>query len=131
MNLHRATELQGSLNGTRILLVEDEVLIAVELKMSLEEAGATVTHAQRQEKAVTLARETAFDAAILDVNLGRNTTCEPVAQILQDRGVPFLLHTGDYRVAGDLVERIGAPVAHKPIASSRIIEMLATMLKPA
>ena len=124
----RNTNATRPLEGARILLVEDEVIIAMDLTMSLEDAGATVTHARRQSTGTSLATEGDFDAAILDVNLGRSMTCEPIADALRQRGVPFLLHTGDLQEAGELVERIGAPIAQKPMASDRLIEMLSKIL---
>ena len=130
MNLHsdKVTPSNRPLEGTRILLVEDEVIIAMDLRMSLEEAGAIVTHAARQSTATSLATERDFDAAILDVNLGRNATCQPIAEALRERGVPFLLHTGDLQDSGELVQRIGAPIAQKPMSSDDLIVMLFDLL---
>ncbi|MCQ0970501.1 hypothetical protein MLD63_08705 [Paracoccus sp. TK19116] len=85
-------------------------------------------HARRQSTGLSLAADGDFDAAILDVNLGRNMTCEPIAEALRERGVPFLLHTGDLQESGELVERIGAPIAQKPMASDRLIGMVSEIL---
>ena len=112
------------LQGTRILLVEDEVIIAMDLTMGLEGAGATVTHARTQAKGISFANEIGIDAAILDVNLGNGATCKPIAEALRRRGVPFLLHTGDLQASGELVDLIDAPVAQKPMSSAQLIEML-------
>lgn len=122
------SEVAQPLHGARILLLEDEVIIAMDLTMSLEDAGATVVHARSQTKGIAIAEEASLNAAILDVNLGGGATCEPIAQTLRSRGVPFVLHTGDLQDSGELVERIDAPVAQKPTSSGKIIEMLALLL---
>ena len=119
------------LEGARILLVEDEVIIAMDLVMSLEDAGAQVTHTTRLSRALRLAADLALDAAILDVNLGGGDTCEPIAEALRQQGVPFLLHTGDLHVSGELVHRIGAPVAQKPMVAQGLIDMVSQLLDPA
>ena len=128
MQADQIIDTQLPLQGARILLVEDEVIIAMDLSVNLEDAGATVTHARRQAIGLTLATEMEFDAAILDVNLGGGATCEPIAGALRARGVPFLLHTGDLQESGQLVERLNAPVAQKPVGSEKIIQLVAQLL---
>ncbi len=78
-----------------ILVVEDEILIALDLVAQLEEWGfspvgpcSSVQHALAALEAATP------DAALLDMNLGRDGTSEPIAMALQERGVPFLFLTG-------------------------------------
>lgn len=80
--------------GRRILLVEDEALVAFDLKEQLAAHGLTVlgpvpTLAQALEAVET----TAADAAILDVDLARQFVW-PAAHVLQRRGVPFVFLTG-------------------------------------
>lgn len=64
------------LAGKRILVVEDEVLVAIMLASLLEDAGCCVVVGPVSTigRALELLREGAFDAAVLDVNLGRETT---------------------------------------------------------
>lgn len=118
------TETGPVLANHHILLVEDEVIIAIDLRESLEEAGARVTHARTRARGLELAEAARFDAAILDVNLGNGETCEPIAEALKQRAVPFILHTGDLTMMGELVHRIGAPIASKPMQSEKLIEIL-------
>jgi DNA-binding response OmpR family regulator len=78
----------------RILLVEDEAMIAMLVEDMLEDFGhKLVKVATRLEEALTAARNEVFDLAILDLNLGGALTY-PVADMLRDKGVPFIFATG-------------------------------------
>ena len=81
--------------GKRILIVEDEALLAMEMQFAFEDEGAEVLGpALSLEAATTLVAGTPeIDAAILDVDLGGHDVY-PVASLLAARGVPFLFHTG-------------------------------------
>jgi DNA-binding response OmpR family regulator len=80
--------------GCRVLVVEDETLIAVLIEdilggMQCEVVGPT----GKLETALRLARDEAFDLAILDVTI-RGGKVYPVAEQLLARGIPFLLASG-------------------------------------
>lgn len=78
----------------RILVVEDESLIVMMLEDILHELGYAVSAtAQSVGEAMTALEANAFDAVILDVNLGDERSW-PVAAFLKDRGTPFVLSTG-------------------------------------
>lgn len=96
----------------RILVVEDEALVAAMLGDMLEELGAVVAGtAVALEAACDLARTADCHAAVLDVTL-RGESVAPVARILAGRGIPFVLATG---YAGRAAEEWpGAPVMEKP-----------------
>ena len=81
--------------GRRILVVEDDYLIAGELVESLEELGASVAGPapSATEALALMEREARLDAAVLDVNLGSQDVF-PVADALQQRGIPFVFATG-------------------------------------
>lgn len=83
------------LEGLRVLVVEDDAIIFMDLEMTLTAAGAKVIGPCRSvdEALATAARE-AFDVAILDLRLGRNETAAPVAAALVEMGKPFLFYTG-------------------------------------
>lgn len=85
----------SAMSGRRILIVEDEYIIAADLAQSLEELGVTVIGpAGSVADALTLmAGEPAIDAAVLDVTLGAEKIT-PVADALRARGVPFIFATG-------------------------------------
>jgi PAS domain S-box-containing protein len=78
----------------RVLVVDDEALIALEVAAALEEAGYEVIGPARSvAQAMALIRDHGCDAAVLDVNLGRESSA-PVAQRLEAVGVPFLTLSG-------------------------------------
>ena len=78
----------------RILLVEDEALVALAAEDALLDAGYVVVGpADRLESALFLAESEELDAAVLDVNLA-GVYVWPVADALDARSVPFVLLTG-------------------------------------
>jgi PAS domain S-box-containing protein len=84
----------GKADTRRVLLVEDEALVAMMIQECLTECGhAVVGPIGRAAEALVAAREGDFDAAILDINLG-DGMAYPVAEILSARGVPFVFVTG-------------------------------------
>ena len=95
---------KGPLAGRRILIVEDEFLIAEVMEEWLSGAGAEVVGpVPSVEQALELLEEPgkALDGAVLDVNLGRGETAYPIADRLNERGVPYLFATGEVRIADD------------------------------
>jgi DNA-binding response OmpR family regulator len=78
----------------RILIVEDEMMVALDLEDMIAEFGHEVAAtAMRIDAALDHARETPIDFAILDVNVAGRMSF-PVAEILLQRGVPFIFATG-------------------------------------
>ena len=86
---------EPSLAGCNILIVEDEYLLAEELRAELEDEGAQVIGpAGTVQEALALVRDTRhLDGAVLDLNLGGEPSC-PVAQALTERGAPLVFATG-------------------------------------
>ena len=122
---------EADLSGRRILLVEDELLLAIDVEHSLDEAGAqTIGPASRLRDAVAIAADldVQIDAAILDVDL-HGQDVFPVADALRARGVPFLFHTGHGTKAGLNERYFGAVVCSKPILSEHLVAMVARLLK--
>lgn len=100
----------------RILIVEDEPLVAAELQKTLESEGHEVVGpAPSLTQGLALAQSEAFDLAFLDISLGAETS-EPIARKLAAMGIPFTFVTG-YSDPGTLppelreVPRIGKPYA--------------------
>jgi CheY-like chemotaxis protein len=86
--------MADDLSGLRILVVEDDFLIAMDIKEAIERLGGHVVGPiGRLEQAHALARREVFDAAILDVKLDGDVTF-PLAEELLMRGVPIALATG-------------------------------------
>jgi CheY-like chemotaxis protein len=78
----------------RVLLVEDEVMVAMYIEDILGDLGCQVVCAATSlERAVTLARTGEVDFAVLDINLGGDMSF-PVADILRERKIPFLFVSG-------------------------------------
>ena len=106
--------LEGA-QGGRLLVVEDEMLISMELCNDLASLGwEIVGPAGSIEEAFRLLEEfPALDAAVLDVNLG-GTLIYPLAERLMSRGVPLVFCTGYERV--DHQEHYHAcPIVRKPV----------------
>ena len=103
-----------SARGRRVLLVEDEALVAMMIQDFLTESGHSVIGPiSRASEAVEAARESDYDAAILDINLG-DGMAYPVADILSARGIPFVFVTGyEADTIDDRFNRV--PVLQKPI----------------
>jgi DNA-binding response OmpR family regulator len=99
--------------GLRILLVEDEGLVAMLAEEILLDAGWQVILAMQLEQAIQAANSDRFDVAVLDVNLGGGRMSFPVARFLMESGTPFVFATG---YAGDavLTEFPGYDVIQKP-----------------
>ena len=83
----------------RALIVEDEPLVLLDLEDTLTQLGYDVVDKARDlVQGLILARESAIDVAVLDVNLAGLSSAK-IADLLQERGVPFLLISG-YTEAG-------------------------------
>lgn len=112
------------LNGRRVLVVEDESLVAMLLETILEDMGCTpVGPASNIDDGEAMARDTTdLDAALLDVNVaGRQVF--PVAEALMARGVPFVFSTG-YGEGGLPDEWRGNPTIQKPFTESAVRDAL-------
>ena len=117
-----------TLVGRRILVVEDEMMIAMLVEDMLLELGCTVVgpvHALAE--ALELARtEPGLDAALLDVNLAGQPVF-PVADALREKGVPAIFSTG-YGDAGLRDIDRGSPVLQKPFRSGDLARALGEAL---
>jgi light-regulated signal transduction histidine kinase (bacteriophytochrome) len=120
----RSPPLKGvSLAGRRVLIVEDQMLIALDLEQILEAAGMTViaTVTSHKEATSLLQRETP-DLAVLDFNLGDGTS-EPIAAQLRSRNIPFVFATG-YGEATMAEGYEDVPIVRKPYTSDSIVAEL-------
>ena len=104
----------AELAGHRVLIVEDEFLLAMELEALLKRNGCEVLGpAPTVEWALALVYNDHPDLALLDVNL-KGLRATPVAAALRDRGVPFVLITGYRSEQLREPELWGAPRVDKP-----------------
>jgi CheY-like chemotaxis protein len=114
----------SSLHGRRVLLVEDEPLIAMMAEDMLAALGAVVVGpASTLAEALQLARSAEFDIALLDVNL-RNERIDPVVALIQERRLPLVLATGYGRTKSDLPA--GVIVIEKPYTEDRLLRVLSS-----
>jgi DNA-binding response OmpR family regulator len=114
-------------SGARVLLVEDEGLVALMIEDMLEQLGLkVVASAAHVKKACELATSTSFDVALLDVNLAGEFVF-PVARILRDRRIPFLFSTG-YGAPSLEEEFSTAPAIGKPFSIEELKEKLRALL---
>jgi CheY-like chemotaxis protein len=116
------------LGGRRILVVEDDYLIAAELVQSLQELGVVVIGPARSvaDALATVAGETPIDAAVLDVNLGVEKVF-PVAARLQELGLTFVFATGyDQRIIPSAYASI--PRFEKPVDICALAPILSDKL---
>ena len=108
----------------RILVVEDELLIGLDVKATLTDVGCEVIGPVASvSSAVKAVREDRFDAAVLDINLGGDLSF-PIADALLEAQVPFLFLTAYARIAlpKPYCERV---VIAKPFSGSVLVRELA------
>ncbi len=118
----------GRLSGARILVVEDEFVIAMQLQSLFEEEGAQVLGPYHNlADAMEHARADDISAASLDVNLGRETAA-PVASLLSERQVPFVFYIGKSNDPS-LAPWRHIPLIQKPAAASDLIEAMAELVR--
>lgn len=116
----------GILRGKRILVVEDEMLIALLFEDILADYECSVVGpALKIDPALELAQNADIDAAILDVNLA-GASSFPVADILRQRGVPLIFSSG-YGSLGLPSEWQGRPVLPKPFVADDVAAILASI----
>jgi DNA-binding response OmpR family regulator len=111
----------------RVLVVEDEWLIANEVEQDLNEAGFSIVgpvgSVERALEAIEAGR---IDAAVLDVRL-QSEDSYPVAERLQERKIPFLFITG--YASGEIADRYRRHAClQKPFSSRGLLEAVAGIL---
>ena len=113
----------SALKGRRVLVVEDESLVAMLLETMLEDLGCIpVGPASSVDEGLRLAQEDGVDAALLDVNVA-GTQVFPVAEALEARGVPLVFSTG-YGEGGLPEHWRGRPTVQKPFTEAVIRDAL-------
>jgi len=109
--------------GSRVLIVEDEFFIALDIGQQLANAGFDVVGpAPSVAKALSLVDEQGCDVAVLDINLGGETS-EPVARKLQETAKPFVVLSG-YSIDNKLPWFGDATVLSKPLRMDDLVAAL-------
>jgi CheY-like chemotaxis protein len=112
----------------RVLIVEDELLIAMLVEQMAEDLGYTVVGpALTVDEALSFVAREELDCAVLDMNLGHGVSSAPIAEALRAKGVPFLFASG-YGSSG-AGENLGAtPVLNKPFLTHDLERALQSIL---
>ena len=111
------------MSSLRLLILEDEAIIAMMLADMAEELGAMVVACVGTvEAALAAAHIGDVDAALLDVNLGNGTSGTSVADYLLGAGVPFAFVTG-YGPT-EKTARYNAPILPKPFTEQALQQVL-------
>ncbi len=113
---------------TRVLVVEDDALIALDIARQLTDAGFEVIGpALSVARALKLIGHQGCDVAVLDVNLGHETS-EAIAHDLRARGTPFIVLSG-YSKEQHPEGLQGAPVLSKPVRPRDLVDQLVRSLR--
>jgi CheY-like chemotaxis protein len=115
-------------SGLRVLLVEDEIMVALLLEEMLAEFGHTVVGpVARLERALEMTQLEALDVAILDVNIN-GSEVYPVAEALAARDIPFAFVTG-YGGKGLRTSYCDRPTLQKPFRQRDLEKLFAELLR--
>ena len=113
----------------RLLVVEDELLVALDIESILTDAGMIVIGpASSAAEALELIASTPPDAALIDANLG-GEPITAVAEALSERGIPFAYVTGYGRES--LPEAYQAPIVAKPFDADQLLAAVRRLLPAA
>ena len=121
--------MTAALAGVRVLVVEDEFLVAVLIEEMLESAGCVVIGPiPRVPEALDAVDHDACDAAVLDINLA-GERIDPVAAALSKRNVPFMFVTG-YGATGLPRDYLDRPHICKPFKLAELLGTVSRLVKP-
>ena len=121
-------DAEETLRGLRILLVEDDPLICLDLETSLADFGAMVASASSVASAFAALSTAMPDVAVLDFELGAETS-ESIAEVVRARKVPFLYLSGYSEHDGRFARWPGIPILTKPLSAAQIARGIRDILK--
>jgi CheY-like chemotaxis protein len=109
----------AELQGLRVLVVEDETLVAMLVEEYLADLGCIIAYSGRRVSSTLHAlKDLEVGAAVLDVNVAGESIAS-VAEILEQRKVPFLFASG-YGAKGIDERWAGRPVLQKPFSAKEL-----------
>jgi CheY-like chemotaxis protein len=115
-------------SGVKVLVVEDEAIIAMMIEGMLEALGCEiVSSVAHVAQACEIAAKANINLAVLDVNVA-GVPVFPVAEVLRRREIPFLFSTG-YGASGLPSEFLGHQVLGKPFSEKELQQKLALTLR--
>ncbi|MDZ4868204.1 MAG: response regulator [Alphaproteobacteria bacterium] len=116
----------SALKGRHVLIVEDEMIVALDLSDTVERLGCTAAVVGRVGKALEAAVTQRFDVAILDLNLAGEAVY-PVADALRERETPFVIASG---YGADGIEaayrdgpRLGKPYSPREVETALLLAL--------
>lgn len=118
-----------SLQAPRVLIIEDEPILALDLKEFLSDDGFDIVGiAGKLSKALAMIETVAFDIAVIDTNLA-GVNAKPAALAIKARGIPFVVLSG-YSPDQHTGAFSGAVSLQKPCHPDRLSKLLRTMAAP-
>lgn len=119
--------MSGDFAGTRVLLVEDETLVALMIEDMIDDIGAMlIATVSTIGEAMATLESARPDIAMLDINVGGDQVF-PVCERLAELGIPFVFSTG-YGEHGVPPQWRASPVLQKPYSASQLADALARCL---
>ena len=116
------------LSGVTVLLVEDDLLLAMDIEDTLVGMGAVVVGVcHTLDEAMVRADADDFAVAVLDFSLGSDSVT-PLARRLARRDVPFILHTGKSRNEPSLMEWRDFSIVGKPASPHALVSAIKSVL---
>lgn len=118
--------MSALLEGLRVLVLEDEALIAMDVEQLCRDGGAAEVTIVQELDQIALDNLAAFDVAIVDLSLGGKSTLGLAAR-LRERGIPFIFASG-YSLAEEAAADFpGVPLVPKPYSGEDLVEAVAAV----
>lgn len=119
----KGSPMETSLAGRKVLIVEDEPLIALDIVTAFKHAGAVPVAARTLAEARNFVEQDGLSAAVLDFGLG-DGDADQLCHRLTEREVPFVLHSGYGHADGACSKGISVPKPATPEALIRAVVKL-------
>lgn len=120
-----SSDSEMPLQGAKILVAEDDAILAFDISIMLQKAGASILGPTvTLNHTMTIAADTPMSAALLDVSL-RGEEVFPAARVLTERGVGVVFYTGYAEVDKLKREWPNAEVLTKPAPPRRLVDAVA------
>lgn len=113
----------GDRSGYKVLLVEDEPLILMDLEFAVQDRDCSPLCASGVRRAMEFLKDgESVSVAVLDVSLRNGENCVPIARELERQGIPYVLHSGDLDRRNEVVHDLQAELIPKPAAAGSVVE---------
>lgn len=120
----------GANEACRILLLDDEPMILLDLEFAAEDEDCRpLTATNVREAMAHIEAPEGVTCAVLDVTLRDGETCLPVARELERRAIPYLLHSGDLNRQEGTLAQLNAQLIAKPACSRRVVRTAVSLAR--